>query len=65
MNLRKWLVMSSHGIKPIEVQAEELQIENGCLLFWITYADEPFLAMAIGNGMWASAKQIAGEGEEK
>ena len=57
--LRKWLVMPAHGTKPYEVEAEYLEIESGGLFFWVNYADEPFLAMAIGQGSWASCKQVA------
>jgi hypothetical protein len=58
MVLRKWVVMPSHGIKPYEVQAEQMEVDAGCLLFWITYAEEPFLALAVGTGMWATCKQV-------
>lgn len=58
MVLRKWLVMPSHGTKPYEVEAEHFEYEAGCLLFWVTYANEPFLALAVSAGAWATCKQV-------
>lgn len=59
MPLRRWIVMWPRSIKPYEVQAEQLEISDGCLLFWITYAEESFLALAVAPGTWASCKQVA------
>lgn len=44
--------------KAYVVEAEDIDLnESGGLEFWVSYEDEPFLALAVAAGFWASCKE--------
>lgn len=64
MALRKFLVLLK-GQKQYEQLAEDIELEDGSLCFWVSYRDAPFLALALPASEWLSCKEVADADDKK
>lgn len=56
--LRKFVIALKGLAKPHEQMAEDVEFDHGDVLFWVSYREEPFLALAVPQGQWLSCKEV-------